>query len=153
MPPSPFRSRHNQLYWGYDTQWYAIGLGASSFVANVTIARPRTMSDYVRWVASQENAMPFKSEGQDALLDELESLVMKRLRTSDGLSLKYIETRYGAVFVDAIQKGIQLGCMFNMVSIDDIDTVRLTDPKGFLFSNSIISSIFFELHAAIQLKT
>ena len=132
------------MYWGYDSQWYAIGLGASSFIANVTVARPRAMSDFLKWVEDTIPPVP----GRDNILDDLESLILKRLRTSDGLSLKHIQERYGIAFVDAIRKGIQVGCDLKMVSIDDQqDIVRLNDPSGFLFSNSIISNIFYELEA------
>jgi coproporphyrinogen III oxidase-like Fe-S oxidoreductase len=154
MQPSPYRSEHNQIYWGYNTQWFAVGLGATSFIADVTVARPRTMSDYLQWVdgfGDDKDVMISLKPGQDAVLEELESLVMKRLRTSDGLSLKYIEKRYGVVFVDAIWKGIQVGSDYNLVSIDDDqNTVRLTDPSGFLFSNYIMSNIFYELEAVDQ---
>ena len=41
------RSRHNQIYWDYDGQWYAVGLGATSFVESKLVARPRQMNDYI----------------------------------------------------------------------------------------------------------
>jgi oxygen-independent coproporphyrinogen-3 oxidase len=48
------RSRHNQVYWGYDTEWFACGLGSTSFLNHHRSTRPRAMSDYIDWVKQQQ---------------------------------------------------------------------------------------------------
>jgi coproporphyrinogen III oxidase-like Fe-S oxidoreductase len=154
-----YRSEHNQIYWGYNTQWYALGLGATSFVQGRILARPRTMMDYMHWVSHPSTQPKSRPSDQESFVEGLESvdstttflepdlmdIVLKRLRTSDGLSLHYVQQRYGTRYVEAIQKGIQLGLNVDMVSVDRNNTIRLTDPTGFLYSNSIISNIFYEI--------
>ena len=49
-PTETWRSRHNQIYWDYNSSWYAVGLGATSFVNGKLLARPRPMDDYIKWV-------------------------------------------------------------------------------------------------------
>ncbi len=73
---------------------------------------------------------------------------MKRMRTSDGLDLEWIQQRFGSKIRDTIVKGATLGLELNLAEIlgeDDRVILRLKDPDGFLYSNYIISSIFAEL--------
>jgi len=154
---SPYRSQHNQIYWALDGQWYAIGLGATSFVGGHIKERPRTLIDYQRWVAddllssSSSSTRPVTVTSE---LDLLEDHVLKRLRTSEGLPLDWIEQRFGCAYRDAIIRGAQLGIDLKLATIQDTASssrrrqqLKLMDPDGFLFSNSIISSIFVELEA------
>jgi coproporphyrinogen III oxidase-like Fe-S oxidoreductase len=157
------RSRHNQLYWDYDASWFSIGLGATSYVNQTIVTRPKPMSDYIKWVDEQLSSItpdlctnnPTSnnnynvSDSETVDLEEVMDIVLKRLRTSDGLSLRYIRTRYGDQVVDAIIKGVgELGIKYNMATIDTTnEVVRLVDPTGFLFSDTIISNIFYELEA------
>jgi len=166
------RSEHNQIYWKYDGSWYAVGLGATSNVHGVRFARPRALSDYIAWTEGlAENfsrdaisgdgvtRMPpwlcripkvddDLADGNDNLLD----IVMTRLRTSEGLDLDWVAEHgeYGEACVEAILRGFELALDLNL---GDRDTgphqkygcIRLNDPKGFLFSNNIISNVFVEL--------
>jgi coproporphyrinogen III oxidase-like Fe-S oxidoreductase len=144
-PPSPKRSRHNQIYWATDSQWYAVGLGATSFVGGGLTARPRTMADYIDWVEQQE-ALPESKATPVEDFDLLTDVVLKRLRTSEGLSLEWVARRFdeGESHVASILRGAQLGLDLGLVTLED-DVLRLVDSTGFLYSNSIISSIFAEL--------
>ena len=91
-------------------------------------------------------------------LDWLTDIIMTRLRTSDGLDLDWIQDNVpgnGQVVVDKILTGASLGLDLGLASRDvspekknSLGTLRLVDPDGFLFSNSIISSIFVELGVA-----
>lgn len=143
-----YRSQHNQIYWARDGQWYAVGLGATSFVNGKIVERPRTVVDYQQWV---ENLIAHKNAntGSEAAIElgELDFLmdhVLKRLRTSEGLSLDWIQKRFGEKYRDAILEGAELGIELNLASVE-FCRLRLKDPDGFLYSNSIISSIFVEL--------
>jgi coproporphyrinogen III oxidase-like Fe-S oxidoreductase len=155
-----FRSQHNQIYWALNGQWFAVGLGATSFVNGRTVARPRTLIDYVRWVDNiamtiQSNRCTHDDEVMDDLDDDfLMDTVLKRLRTSDGLSLHWVERRFGLSYVDAILRGCKLGFDFELVRLDhETNVLGLVDPEGFLFSNSIISSIFVELEGINKSST
>lgn len=161
------RSIHNQVYWAYDTSWYAIGLGATSFLQNHRFARPRAMADYISWVHTQGDKtssvaqserkfdwMPpvqelTASDDDDGLLvdeERLTDVILTRLRTKDGLDFKWLERAYSKDMVETVIRGAELGLDMGLAHLNDDRTLlRLVDPKGFLFSNYIISNIFVEL--------
>lgn len=157
---SPFRSQHNQVYWATDSMWYALGMGATSFVDGHLTSRPRKLVDYVNWVdlqVKQQQGLTWRttstepSEPSDsAVLSDSELLtdvVLKRLRTSEGLSLEWVRHRFpkdGDSYVQSILKGAQLGLELGLASHGQ-GVLKLVDPGGFLYSNTIISGIFAEL--------
>ena len=160
------RSRHNQVYWNVDGQWYAIGLGSTSSVHGQQVARPRKLADYLQWVDEQQsldqrmdNTEDKDCPNPDDNLDRLSDIVMKRLRTSDGLDLQWVEKNFGSDIVRTILEGASLGLDLGLaetiqeeLTADDTadysgKTLRLVDPEGLLYSNYIISEIFSELGA------
>uniref|UniRef100_A0A7S3P389 Radical S-adenosyl methionine domain-containing protein 1, mitochondrial n=1 Tax=Amphora coffeiformis TaxID=265554 RepID=A0A7S3P389_9STRA len=145
------RSRHNSLYWGYDTGWYAAGLGATSYAPNGggLLARPRALADYIDWVAKGDpKSIELEDQqDEDAMESRLQDLVLKRLRTVEGLDLDFVQQQYGQVYADAILQGACLDDLSELV-VYEPPVLRLLDSKGFMFSNSIISSIFVALEAA-----
>ena len=151
-----YRSQHNQIYWKPNGQWYSIGLGATSNINRVRYARPRALSDYIKWIeglmTQNTNKLPWlhRNEEDDEEDDELLDIVMTRLRTIEGLDLGWIEKHYTTSHVRAIQRGFALAIDLDLgVSDNSPDkkygSIRLKDPKGFLFSNNIISNVFLEL--------
>jgi coproporphyrinogen III oxidase-like Fe-S oxidoreductase len=150
------RSRHNQVYWNTDGQWYAIGLGATSSVGGIQVARPKAMADYIDWVDVQ--GQPIVADTTKAVLsddkdyDRLSDIILKRLRTSDGLDLDWVQDNFGPEPVQSILAGANLGLELGLAEMISNDTtngkpsvLRLVDPNGLLYSNYIISSIFVEL--------
>jgi len=148
------------LYWRPSGSWYAVGLGATSCIDGRLVARPKTMADYHTWVVQQQqqlvhNSQTISEEESPTLItvDErpseeewLTDVILKRLRTSDGLDLDWIEERFGPNTRRTIVMGAQLGLDLKMAELDPSGSrLRLTDPDGFLYSNYIISSIFAEL--------
>jgi len=77
-------------------------------------------------------------------------VIMTRLRTSDGLNLDIIESLYGKETVHTILKGAQMAIDLKLATIThEVDRnthriLKLSDPDGFLFSNTILSNIFLE---------
>eukprot|EP00804_Cyclotella_cryptica_P020058 CCRYP_014869-RA/>CCRYP_014869-RA protein AED:0.13 eAED:0.13 QI:0/0/0/1/1/1/2/0/518 len=163
------RSKHNQIYWEMNSQWYAIGLGATSNLNGVRFARPRALSDYVSWTndlnqmrtRSQNNVahsswepwlLPSAESDEDATEDDmLLDIIMTRLRTSDGLDLDWIanHSKSGNSRVEAILRGFKLALELDLgeriiLPGRKFGFIRLRDPNGFLFSNNIISNIFME---------
>ena len=153
----------NLYSYNYDDSSYknkAVGLGATSCINGVRYARPRKFVDYINWVQDQtkngNRLLQYHQnnhddgDGDDDDDDEtLAEIVMTRLRTSDGLDLKWVEETYGKVKVDAILSGLELGLDLNLVLLDSDQNnyhARLTSPDGFLFSNTILSSVFAELN-------
>jgi coproporphyrinogen III oxidase-like Fe-S oxidoreductase len=153
---SCFRSRHNQIYWANDGQWLAFGMGASSYMNGAYTVRPRLFSNYLDWASAllTHDNNNTTDTGTDpsihsATYERLTDIVLKRLRTSDGLDMFTIRDRFGGQFSDAILRGSDLALSLNLATYDTATgSLRLSDPDGFLFSNSIISSVFVELDAA-----
>eukprot|EP00532_Pseudo-nitzschia_australis_P001906 CAMPEP_0168194882 /NCGR_PEP_ID=MMETSP0139_2-20121125/19491_1 /TAXON_ID=44445 /ORGANISM="Pseudo-nitzschia australis, Strain 10249 10 AB" /LENGTH=697 /DNA_ID=CAMNT_0008118563 /DNA_START=144 /DNA_END=2237 /DNA_ORIENTATION=+ len=147
------RSRHNQIYWEYGGQWHAVGLGATSFVNKKLVARPREMSDYLNWVVELEDPTTSNANKQETTEDEeedmeedfLSDLLLKRMRTIDGLDLTWLESHYGSEVVKNVLEGAKLGLELGLAERTEDNILRLADPDGLLYSNFIISSIFVEL--------
>ena len=106
------------------------------------VARPKTLVDYYTWLEDNVKGV----DGIDKLSKEelLTEMVMKRLRTSDGLDLKLIQRDFGDEVVTSILKGANLGLELGMAECTD-EVLKLKDPDGLLYSNYLISSIFAEL--------
>ena len=167
------RSKHNQVYWQYGGQWYALGLGSTSNINGVRFARPRALSDYIAWVKELhqkftdslphpqvDNVRQFpwlhrESQTSDDPTHEDESIldvVMTRLRTSEGLDLDWVSENHerGEIYVEKILRGFQLALDLDLGIRDNVmhgkhGRIRLNDPSGFLYSNNIISNVFVEL--------
>lgn len=150
------RSLHNQIYWEYDGQWHAVGLGATSFVDRKLVARPREMSNYLNWVdegadtvTSTPTPTTMNEDGNnedDAIDDDiLSDLLLKRLRTIDGMDLEWLEQNYGSEIVEDVLDGAKLGLELGLAEHTNGNVLRLSNPDGLLYSNFIISSIFAEL--------
>ena len=160
------RSRHNQIYWEIGSTWYAIGLCATSSISGNRFARPRTMADYIDWVRQQEeivdadkgfpgwlvaddNASGDDDERDDS--DLFKDAILTKLRTKEGLDMHWVRRDVvdGEANVEALLRGTELALDMNLakrdIADDGRDFLRLQDPDGFLFSNSIISQIFVEL--------
>ena len=80
---------------------------------------------------------------------------MTRLRTSDGLDLDWLEQTFPAKvgLAESILQGAALGLELGLAEAHHVNNggrgrLRLLDPDGFLFSNTIISSIFLEIGIA-----
>lgn len=163
--PGRYRSKHNQIYWRLDGNWYAVGMGATSSTNGKRYARPKLLADYVSWV-EKERTKSVNSEcsydwqpesidrDEESDQERLMETIMTRLRTKEGLDLNWIETRYnGKEILTNVMKGAELGIQLGLAKVEykdpavdqDKGSLHLTDPDGFLFSNSIISSIFAEL--------
>ncbi|KAL3811416.1 hypothetical protein ACHAXA_005317 [Cyclostephanos tholiformis] len=101
--------------------------------------------------------MRFKSEPRvdedNNFDDRLLDIVMTRLRTSEGLDLDWVANHggYSRTHIEAILRGFELALDLKLGHKDagKVDgmygSIRLNDPKGFLFSNHLISNIFMEL--------
>lgn len=163
------RSKHNQIYWEINGQWYAIGLGSTSNVNGIQFARPRALSDYNTWASSLKRDVShnllhkppwlLSSTDTDEEYNKLLDVVMTRLRTSDGLDLDWIaqHSSYNESQIAAILRGFELALELKLgtatVSLGaEYGVIRLSDPNGFLFSNNIISSSkSYRIHMCIEM--
>ena len=122
------------------------------------MSRPRTMAEYEAWVdhlgesgyqrLNEEFLRSLQIE--DPTLDQIQERIMLALRTSDGLDLGALRRNFALDVTDRILEGcspyLADGTMLLSRSREsDLPRLRLSDPKGFLVSNDVISSIFAAL--------
>jgi len=162
---STWRSQHNQMYWETGAEWYALGLGATSFINGLRYTRPLPMKDYIDWVHKQFNAAavqqtdewipPWMGKHEKEEVSSLEDsllldVILTRLRTKEGLDLHWVsQLRNGSQKVSAILRGAALGLDLGLITKRN-NCIRLVDPNGFLFSNELISSIFYEVETILE---
>lgn len=157
-----YRSRHNQQYWKRE-QVYGFGVGAASYVKGVRFSRPPRINDYYNYVnslVSQDIPDLKRDQAKNVEEDDMLESIMLALRTADGIDVTKFEREYGLHAIKKIakslfpfeenviclvdEKPIQLNTLLNAVESNNHSSIRLrlSDPKGFLISNDIISSVF-----------
>lgn len=135
--------RHNQVYW-QNAPYYGFGMGATSYVHGQRVSRPRTRKEYADWVnrliAAQGQMDAEVSTDLDILLETL----MMGLRLATGVSLATLQDIASPESVDLL-----LGCLvpyqeqgWVRLPYHQEDVICLTDPDGFLFSNTILTTIW-----------
>jgi coproporphyrinogen III oxidase-like Fe-S oxidoreductase len=162
------RSAHNSLYWRGDTDWLAFGLGATSRLGGLRVARPRAVREYEGWVSALGAAghgvpcldpaagppPPSTLSSQAAAADLLTDIVMLRLRTADGLDVGEVRRRFGRAAAAAVEAALAphaAGGRAVRVKLEewegdgDAATWRLIDPAGFVVSNAVIADVFAAL--------
>lgn len=157
------RSRHNQVYWEM-RPFYGFGQGAASYLFGRRFSRTKDYKKYQLWATSFAIATELKTPGEgtgipgfhsmpeESREDRLLDLIMVRLRTSDGLHLGEIGTKYGADVSARVVQALAPHEAEGLVEFTPLHQgestkreegrVRLTDPNGFLVSNGLISDIF-----------
>ena len=81
--PSPFRSRHNSLYWNMD-EYIGIGLGASGFINGVRYKNTSDLDEY--FGALKEGRLPVAEEHVNSAFDNISEAVFTGLRRREGIS-------------------------------------------------------------------
>jgi putative oxygen-independent coproporphyrinogen III oxidase len=153
--------RHNRVYWE-NRPYYGFGMGAASYVQGHRFTRPRTRRDYQAWVqqlieAGNVSDCPDQSEA-DVLLETL----MLGLRLAEGLSLPTLIQRFGEQTLQPIWRAVQPYYHKGWVEVvtangeaidlreaqklPDMGKLRLSDPEGFLFSNTVLADLFSNLN-------
>ena len=147
---------HNQVYW-QNRPYYAFGMGAASYVDGQRFTRPRTRQEYYDWVISGSTIDTPPGSDEDILLETL----MLGLRLAKGLDLLTISRDFGEVTLQKIWHCLQPYYHQGWVQIRDINgekvdipdpkdlpqqgRLSLTDPEGFLFSNTVLATLFEKL--------
>ncbi|MCX5977251.1 MAG: radical SAM family heme chaperone HemW [Coprothermobacterota bacterium] len=101
-PPSPFRSRHNQVYWHYG-EYLGLGLGAVSFLEGTRRRNTNSLEEYAAAMGTDLKSVPIAAaltashtgkRGMAALREE----AILHLRTSDGFAEADLAARYPKAF-------------------------------------------------------
>lgn len=152
--PSPYRSRHNSLYWNMD-EYIGLGLGASGYVNGVRYKNTSDLDEYLR--ALDEGRLPLAEEHINTAFDNISEAVFTGLRRSGGISYEEAVRAYMEAddaekkdlasadgfrdFFWTIYAGVRdeaLGYAGRGLLIIDNEGLRLTE-QGIDISNSIMS--------------
>ncbi|MCL1466508.1 radical SAM family heme chaperone HemW [Argonema galeatum] len=148
--------RHNRVYWE-NRPYYGFGMGAASYFGGQRFTRKRTRREYYEWVTSGGAIDCAQISANDILLETL----MLGLRLASGLNLSALDRQFGEKSLEQIWNCLQPYYRQGWVQIVGIDgkaidicddkklplfgRLRLTDPEGFLFSNTILAALFEQL--------
>lgn len=151
--------RHNRVYWE-NQPYYGFGMGAASYVNQQRFTRPRTRREYYEWVTSGAAIATPEASANDILLETL----MLGLRLAEGLDIFTLVQQFGENTLDRIWKCLQPYYRQGWVAVASTDgkaveisaienlpragRLRLTDPEGFLFSNTVLATLFEQIPSA-----
>ncbi|MEM8640879.1 MAG: radical SAM family heme chaperone HemW [Cyanobacteria bacterium P01_G01_bin.54] len=127
-----FTCRHNLTYW-QNQPYYGFGMGAASYTQGQRFSRPRKRVDYYPWVAQ---GCPIETPPLDES-DRLLETLMLGLRLAKGIDLG----RFDIPIRSQIQTTLAPDLATGYVWLRD-NHLALSDPEGFLFSNTIIARLF-----------
>lgn len=159
-----YQCRHNRVYWA-NRPYYGFGMGATSYLGGQRFARPRKTRDYYEWVGAtaggaprQQAAMPEADDSATSEQDVFLETLMLGLRLREGLNVAALTEQFGSDRVEQIWTCLQPYYRQGWVEIATVDgalwaiapgrefptsgQLRLSDPEGFLFSNTILAALF-----------
>jgi putative oxygen-independent coproporphyrinogen III oxidase len=149
--------RHNRVYW-QNRPYYAFGMGAASYTQGRRFTRPRTRREYYTWVQQLINDGGIIDTPPTPKVEVLLETLMLGLRLAEGLNLSVLSQQFGEKTLEqiwqAVQPHYQQGWVEivedNQVILDlqkaqklqNMGQIRLQDPEGFLFSNTVLADLF-----------
>lgn len=145
--------RHNRVYWE-NRPYYGFGMGAASYVGGCRFTRPRRKDEYYSWVEAFMKAGGVLAGGELSENDLLLETLMLGMRLAEGLSLARLREEFGEKILAEIWVTVEPYYRKGWVEVlglelgDDLPRdgmLRLSDPEGFLFSNSILADLFSRL--------
>ncbi|MFW6359449.1 MAG: radical SAM family heme chaperone HemW [Chroococcales cyanobacterium] len=148
-----YSCRHNRVYWE-NRAYYGFGMGAASYTQGQRFTRPRKRREYFAWVEEYQKSggkidVPLLTKS-DRLLETL----MLGLRLSEGVDLLKLSQEFGKEILAPIWPCLKQYYQQGWVKIvgetvtdtlPDSGRLKLSDPEGFLFSNTILAELFSTL--------
>ena len=146
-----YQCRHNRVYWE-NKPYYGFGMGAASYVNGKRFSRPRTRREYYQWLEAGAVVDTAEISTTDYLLETL----MLGLRLAEGVELDRFEPQVRERILDCIKPYLKrewvelvMGDRHLKLEDEDLKSDRgirlcLSDPEGFLFSNTILAALFEE---------
>lgn len=152
--------RHNRVYWE-NRPYYGFGMGAASYVQGRRFTRPRTRWDYYTWVQQWMEAGGVLDAPELSPTDVLLETLMLGLRLAEGICLVSITQQFGDQTVERLWTALhpyyhngwiewvqEDGAVIDHSDVQKLSLtgrLRLSDPEGFLFSNTILADLFKNL--------
>jgi len=146
-----YQCRHNRVYWE-DQPYYGFGMGAASYVNDKRFTRPRTRREYYSWLDAGAIIDAPEMTATDHLLETL----MLGLRLAEGVDTaqfepdtlqkiwKCLQPYHRQGWIEVIGENTKL-INSNQIDLSSVTKIRLNDPEGFLFSNTILATLFEKL--------
>ncbi len=141
-----YQCRHNLTYW-HNLPYYGFGMGAASYLDGYRFTRPRKTQEYYQWIDDGCHWRVESLTEEDRFLETL----MLGLRLSRGVNINKIEREFGSDKVDRVLHCIERyhDCGWVEIFTEYSDRLsspdrwlRLSDPEGLLFSNTVLAEIF-----------
>ena len=131
------KSRHNSSYW-QGVPYLGIGPSAHSYNGNTRSWNISNNSQYIRGIQTDQPIFEIETLTDVQRLNEY---IMTGLRTTEGISLAYVETHFGQAYANEIEKAAEQFCTLQQVVRTENDLTLTTEGK--LFADGIASSLFF----------
>ncbi|MGF1542371.1 MAG: radical SAM family heme chaperone HemW [Pleurocapsa sp.] len=135
-----YQCRHNRVYWE-NKPYYGFGMGAASYLDGKRFTRPRTRREYYDWLSKGAIINEPELSPTDRLLESL----MLGLRLSEGVDLSSCDHSTADKIWHCLQPYYRQGLIEITQDKAIITRLRLRDSEGFLFSNTILSTLFEKL--------
>ncbi len=133
-----YQCRHNRVYW-QNQPYYGFGMGAAGYISGQRFSRPRTRREYYAWLEAGAIVNAPQTDPTDYLLETL----MLGLRLADGVDLTQFDRHTVKKIWSCLKPYRDRGWIEVVGNVPE--TVRLSDPEGFLFSNTILATLFEKL--------
>ncbi|NEQ52100.1 MAG: coproporphyrinogen III oxidase [Leptolyngbya sp. SIO3F4] len=132
--------RHNRTYWE-NRPFYGFGMGATSYTQAKRVARPRTQQTYRQWVEHYQQAGGILDDPEVSNLEQLTDRLMVGLRLAEGIELAPFIQTFGNGFTTMLNIRLKPYLLSGQAILKN-NCLRLSDPGGFLISNTILVAIF-----------
>ena len=137
-----FRSQHNQAYWTHKN-YLGFGPSAHSFWRNegLSATRWKNASNLRMYIDQLASSHHFNLESETISTSELlDEYLMLRLRTIDGLNLRFLSQTFGLDLQKDKGASINRLTQAGLIRITDTDHLHLTD-QGFAVCDAVISEL------------
>lgn len=132
-----FRSRHNSSYW-HDVPYLGVGASAHSFNG---MSRQWNICDVKQYISSiSSGTVPAEVEmlTKDSRFDDI---VMTSLRTCEGIDLEDIRNRFGADYLDFIEREAKKHVDRELLRYSDNGKRLALTRKGIFVSDDIMADL------------
>jgi len=140
-----YECRHNQVYWRNEF-YHGFGMGAASYTDNKRFTRPRTRKEYFAWIKEYQKNLGNIDINITSKNDQLLETLMLGLRLKKGVNLCEIKTKFGQNIEAQILECLGTFLEDKLIIFNEnTHQLTLTDPHGFLYSNTILTTLFTKL--------
>ncbi len=140
--------RHNRTYWE-NRSFYGFGMGATSYTQGQRVARPRTQQTYRQWVEIYQQTGGVLDEPPLPLAEQLTDRLMVGLRLAEGIDLAEFVQTFGTAFKTMLNVCLKPYLTSGKAVLEN-NRLRLSDPDGFLISNSVLADLFNGIEQIIE---